>query len=97
MSERKLVRVQEKGQVTLPTEVRRKLGLKKGDLVAVIETPEGVLITPQEAIATKALDRIGQVLKQQGLSLDDLIESGREERSRLIEEHYGIHPGKQGT
>lgn len=43
---RNLVRVQEKGQITLPADVRKWLGLKKDDLVAVIETPDGVLITP---------------------------------------------------
>lgn len=86
----RLVRVQEKGQVTLPVEVRRKLGLKKGDLVAVVETDGGVLITPQGAIAMKALDRIGEVLRAQGLSLEDLIESGKAQRARLIEEEYGI-------
>jgi AbrB family looped-hinge helix DNA binding protein len=84
--ERRLIRVQERGQVTLPADVRRKLGLKRGDLVAVLDTPEGVLITPQEVLAAKALDRIGEVLKEQGLSIEELIESGREERSRIIEE-----------
>src|SRR5437870_1998485 len=92
MPERRLVRIQEKGQVTLPVDVRRKLGLNRGDLVAVLDTPEGVLITPQEVLATKALDRIGQVLKEQGLSMEELIESGREERSRVIQERYGIRP-----
>ncbi|MBI2305300.1 MAG: AbrB/MazE/SpoVT family DNA-binding domain-containing protein [Chloroflexi bacterium] len=95
MSERKLVRIQEKGQVTLPADIRRKLGLKKGDLVAIIETDEGALITPQEVIATKALDRIGQILKEKGLTLEELIESGREERGHLIEERYGIPADEQ--
>ena len=45
MAERNLVRIQEKGQVTLPAAMRKKLGLKKGDLVAVLETPDGVLIS----------------------------------------------------
>ena len=88
--ERRLVRVQEKGQVTLPAEVRKNLGLKKGDLVAVTETPEGVLITPQELLASRALDRISEALRSQGLTLEELIESGREERGKLIEEQYGI-------
>ena len=90
MQDRKLVRIQEKGQVTIPTEIRKKLGLKRGDLVAVMETPEGVFITPQQVMATTALDRIGDVLKGQGLSLDELIASGRDIRTDLVQETYGI-------
>lgn len=90
MATRRLVRVQEKGQVTLPSDLRRKLGLKKGDLVAVSETSDGILIAPQQVIASKALDEIGAILKEEGYSLEDLIESGREERAKLIREQYGI-------
>lgn len=93
--DRKLVRVQQKGQVTLPADVRKRLGIKKGDLVAVMDTDDGVLITPQEVIATRALDRIGEVLRGRRLSLDDMIESGREVRSRLIEEQYGLRADDQ--
>jgi AbrB family looped-hinge helix DNA binding protein len=94
--ETKLVRIQEKGQVTLPAEARRRLGLKKGDLVAVTETPDGFLITPQEVIATRALDRIGDLLREKGISLDEMIETGREERTKLIEEMYAIPAEQQG-
>jgi AbrB family looped-hinge helix DNA binding protein len=59
----------DKGQVTIPAEIRKKLGLKKGDLVAFVETEEGVLISPQEVIATQALDQIGQALKEKGVTL----------------------------
>jgi AbrB family looped-hinge helix DNA binding protein len=90
MATQRLVRVQEKGQVTLPSDLRKKLGLKKGDLVAISETADGILIAPQEVIASKALDEIGAILKEQGLSLEDLLDSGREERAKLIHEQYGI-------
>jgi antitoxin PrlF len=90
MQDRKLVRMQEKGQVTIPTEIRKKLGLKRGDLVAVMETPEGVFITPQQVLAAKALDRIGDILKDQGLSLEELIASGRQARGDILQETYGI-------
>jgi antitoxin PrlF len=89
MQDRKFVRMQEKGQVTIPTEIRKKLGLKRGDLVAVMETPDGVFITPQQVVATKAFDRIGDILKEQGLSVDELIASGREIRADLLQETYG--------
>lgn len=78
--------VQEKGQVTIPAEIRRKLGVKKGDLVAFIETERGILISPREVVAMEALDRIGQVLKERGISLEEVIESGREIRGQLLEE-----------
>lgn len=95
MPGRKFVRVQEKGQVTIPTELRKKLSLKKGDLVTVTETPEGVLITPQEVLAMKALDRIGEALKEKGLSLEELIKSGRDIRGKIVEENYGVKSPKK--
>ena len=94
---RKLVRVQEKGQVTIPTAVRRRLGIKRGDLVEVIETADGVLITPREVVATRALDRIGEALRETGLSLEELIESGRGERATLIEARHGARAAGQDT
>jgi AbrB family looped-hinge helix DNA binding protein len=90
MNDRKFVRMQEKGQVTIPTEIRKKLGLKRGDLVAVMETPDGVFITPQQVVAAKAFDNIGEILKEKGLSLTELIAQGRDIRIDLLHETYGI-------
>ena len=36
----KLATVQKRGQVTIPIEIRRKLGIKEGGVVASIETEE---------------------------------------------------------
>lgn len=79
------VRVQERGQVTIPKEVRERLGLKKGDLVTFVETEEGVIIKPTEIVVSAALDEIGEALKERGLSLEELMERGREIRGELIE------------
>jgi antitoxin PrlF len=46
------VRIQEKGQVTIPCQIRKKLNLKKGDLVVFVETEAGVLIKPASVVAT---------------------------------------------
>lgn len=92
MKERRFVRIQEKGQVTLPVEVRRKLNLKPGDLVAVDATEAGVVITPQELVATRALEQIGRALRERGVSLEELMESGRQIRGELVKEQYGLNP-----
>jgi AbrB family looped-hinge helix DNA binding protein len=84
------VRVQEKGQVTIPREIREKLKLKKGDLVTFVETENGVLIKPAELVAVEALDEIGRALKAKGYTLKDLIERGQVIREELAKEEYQL-------
>ena len=82
--------VQQRGQSTIPIELRRKLGIEEGGVVAFIETENGILISPREVLAMDALDRVGKVLREQGISLEELIESGREARGEMVEEDYGL-------
>ncbi len=82
--------VQENGQVTLPAEWREKYGLKRGDLISFVETDEGLLVQPREAVAMELLDRIGEALKERGISLGELIESGREVRAGMLKEKLGL-------
>lgn len=51
----KISRVQKKGQVTIPLEIRQKLGLVEGDLVAFVETEHGIMLSPQLIIAASQL------------------------------------------
>ena len=84
----KVSRVQAKGQVTIPIEIRNDWGLEKGDLVAFVKTEQGVLIRPQEIVAIETLDLIGEALKERGISLDELIVGGREIRGQLLDDKY---------
>jgi AbrB family looped-hinge helix DNA binding protein len=88
-AERKLVRVQANGRITLPAAIRKQLGIKKGDLVVVKEAPDGVLITTRAIAAINALNEIGDALREQGLTLEDMIESGNAIREELYREQYG--------
>ena len=92
----KLAVVQKRGQVTIPIELRRKLGIEEGGVVAFIETKDGILISPREVLAMDALDRIGEVLREQGISLEELIESGREIRGQMVGEEYGLKVEDEG-
>jgi len=83
-----IVRIQEKGQVTIPLEIRRKLKLRKGDFVTFVETENGVVIKPAEVLVSETLDRIAKTLKEKGVDLDELLESGREIRQEIYNEKY---------
>lgn len=92
-SEARLLRVEEDssaGQVALPVDLREKLGLRRGDIVAVIETPNGLLLTSQRAAVERDLARVDTELREHGVSLDEMVESGREIRAAIARERYGL-------
>jgi AbrB family looped-hinge helix DNA binding protein len=66
----KFSRLQKRGQVTIPIEIRQSLGLEEGDLVAFFQTDDGVLISPQEIVPSNQLN---QILDEKGIGLDDLF------------------------
>ena len=49
------VRVQAKGQVTIPKEIRDKLNVQPGDLVVFVETDEGVMVKPAAVMTDEHL------------------------------------------
>lgn len=49
------VRVQAKGQVTIPKEIREKLNVQPGDLVVFVETDEGVMVKPAAVMTNEHL------------------------------------------
>ncbi len=45
--------VTRKGQVTLPVEIRRRLGLKEGDKVAFVEDEQGIQVVRPESVVAR--------------------------------------------
>lgn len=90
---KKMFTIQENGQVTIPMALRKRYGLKKGDVVVFEETEDGLLISLKESMAMKLLDDIGNGLKAKGITLEELIESGRDAREGIIKEKYNLEAG----
>ena len=53
------------------------------------------MTTVTERKASELLDRIGAALRERGVTLDDLIEEGREERGAIFAAKYGLAEGNQ--
>jgi len=81
--------IQENGQVTLPKELRREYGLRKGDTVVFERTAEGWVVRKEEPDPMKLLDELGALLAARGIALDELIASGRDIRGEIVRERYG--------
>ena len=89
-AEVKYVRIQQNGRMTLPADIRKRLGIRMGDYVVIEATPDGALISmPQAASALKALDQVGAAPREKGVTLEDWMESGREIREEVYREMYG--------
>ncbi|MBW6474854.1 MAG: AbrB/MazE/SpoVT family DNA-binding domain-containing protein [Anaerolineaceae bacterium] len=67
------VRVQEKGQVTIPRDIRRQLKLKKGDLVTFISTENGVVIKTLDSAADDFLVILGKSLNSRGIQIEQVL------------------------
>lgn len=70
------IKLTSKGQVTLPVEMRRKLGLRTGDVLEIRESPEGYLI--QKHIPVSPFDRYVGYLGHKGeRKTDKLVDEMR--------------------
>jgi AbrB family looped-hinge helix DNA binding protein len=88
------VRVQEKGQVTIPRSIREKLNLKPGDLVIFQETESGIVLVPA-AVVPKEDYRTGMtaLVKTVREKFEDF---SADEISDLVEQAVRTARGKKG-
>ena len=84
------VRVQEKGQVTIPRDLRRKLRLRKGDMVTFMETAQGVVIRPVGQAVGELQQALEERLVQRGLRLDALLAASQEQGGDQVIRSYGL-------
>lgn len=69
----KVSRIQKRGQVTIPVEIRQRLHLEEGDLVAFIETKEGVVLSPQEVVPATPRSKVEARAEQEEGKLEDVF------------------------
>ena len=73
-----IVRVQEKGQITIPRIIRQQLNLKKGDLVTFVSTENGVLIKTLDLAAEDLLAALKKSLEERGIQLSDVLKRSQQ-------------------
>ena len=84
------VRVRGKGEITLPSEIRQKLGIEVGALLSISLTEGGVLLQPAEVVMRGLLDQISTELKAEGATQNNLMTETKKQRAKIAKEKYGI-------
>ena len=81
--------IRERGQLTIPKEIREKGALYDGEAVTIIPVGDSLLVTPKKLGLAEARREIRKIMKDAGVTLEDLLEGLGEERAKLAEETYG--------
>ena len=84
------VRVQEKGQVTIPRKIRRQLNLKKGDLVTFISTENGVMLKKLDMAADDLLTSLSKSLQARGIQIVDVIARSQNVSADVLNREFNL-------
>jgi len=81
--------IKARGQLTIPKKIRLMSHLEEGQVVSIIPVGDSVLITPRRLELDDARREIKRILKETGITPEELLASLREEREELYQETYG--------
>ncbi|MCL2312748.1 MAG: AbrB/MazE/SpoVT family DNA-binding domain-containing protein [Firmicutes bacterium] len=80
-----IAKVTSNGQITIPSDIRRRLKIKDGDKVLFLESDDGVLMFNSSMVALRQFqkDMEGEAEKTGLFTEDDVVELCREVRKEL--------------
>ena len=83
------LQIRGKGTITLPASLRKKYNLEEGEVLTLIDLGEGtILLKPMVSEVNKLSRQIAKRLKEENVSLDELLQALDEERETYYKRHY---------
>ncbi len=85
-----VAKISSKGQITIPIEIRRKLGLKEGDKVVFVEQNNNVILLNSNKLAFEEFQKdMAGVAEKAGIkSEQDVVDMVKEVRRQIWEDRY---------
>jgi AbrB family looped-hinge helix DNA binding protein len=84
------VRVRQRGQITIPRELRNALGIAEDSILTAVQVGEGILLTGKPLLGQEVAAQFQKAMKQKGITLEQLLKGLEEQRKVLVREKYGI-------
>jgi AbrB family looped-hinge helix DNA binding protein len=75
-----IVKLRERGQVTIPAELRNALGLAENDLLNVVKVGNALVLTQKQLPGDSLSKKMNTAMKKKGLTLEDLLKDRDKER-----------------
>lgn len=76
----KTIQIRKKGTITLPMEIRKRYRLEEDDPITLIDTGEGIFLSPKQSLLPKLVNEIESLRKKYNISLEELIQGVQKER-----------------
>jgi bifunctional DNA-binding transcriptional regulator/antitoxin component of YhaV-PrlF toxin-antitoxin module len=83
-----VVKLRERGQLTIPYEYRKELGIGKEDVLNILKIGDVLILVPRQLAGDVLSKKIEGSMKRKGLTLDNLLKNLREQRKRYSREAY---------
>ncbi|ATW28411.1 regulator [Candidatus Formimonas warabiya] len=85
-----IARISSKGQITIPIEIRKRLGLKEGDKVVFIEKDNNIILLNSNRLAFEEFQKemTGQAEKADINTEQDVVDLVKKVRQQIWEERY---------
>ena len=83
-----VVKLRERGQLTIPYEYRKELGIGKEDVLNVLKIGDVLILVPKQLAGDVVSRKIEAAMKKKGLTLDNLLKNLREQRKKYSREAY---------
>lgn len=79
-----------KGSITFPAKLRKKYKLQEGEVFTIIDLGGGSFLLKPKILEVDVISkRIATQLKEDDVDLEDLFQTLRDARKKLVQEKYG--------
>lgn len=83
-----VVKLRERGQLTIPYEYRKELRIGKEDVLNILKIGDVLVLVPRQLAGDVVSRKIEGSMKKKGLTLDNLLNNLREQRKKYSRETY---------
>ncbi|MBM3243116.1 AbrB/MazE/SpoVT family DNA-binding domain-containing protein [Candidatus Poribacteria bacterium] len=83
------VTVRQRGEITLPKEVREACHVAPGAIFSVVPIGDVILLIPGHSRVGEAAAQLEHLRESAGLTVEQMMEGLDEERERYYQERYG--------
>ena len=77
-----VTRMREKGQITIPSNIRESLHLSRDSVLSVARVGDGILLTPKPSVFESVSAKFSKTAKTRGITLESLLKDLKKNRNK---------------